>query len=85
MYYRKKPHVIEAQQFNGTFAQARILAEWCNGEAARDPAGLAYVLISTLEGVMQAQSGDYIIKGIKGEFYPCKKDIFELSYEKADA
>ena len=40
--------------------------------------------IVTPEGVMTAQIGDYIIKGIKGEFYPCKPDIFEATYEKVD-
>jgi hypothetical protein len=40
------------------------------------------VVIETLEGNMTADKGDYIIKGIKGEFYPCKPDIFELTYEK---
>jgi hypothetical protein len=40
-----------------------------------------YILIPTLEGTMEAQVGDYIIKGVKGEIYPCKPDIFEATYE----
>ena len=40
-----------------------------------------YIEIETLEGVMRADIGDYIIKGVKGEFYPCKPDIFEATYE----
>jgi hypothetical protein len=44
--------------------------------------GLDYVWVKTLEGVLQASKGDYIIKGIKGEIYPCKPDIFEATYEK---
>lgn len=43
--------------------------------------GNAKLLIPTLEGVMEASEGDYIIKGVKGEFYPCKPDIFEATYE----
>jgi hypothetical protein len=42
------------------------------------------VVIETLEGNMLANKGDYIIKGVKGEFYPCKPDIFEMSYESVD-
>ena len=42
-----------------------------------------YVLIDTLEGLMRAEPGDWIIKGVKGEFYPCKSDIFEATYEPA--
>lgn len=41
-----------------------------------------YIVIETLEGIMKASFGDYIIKGIKGEFYPCKPDIFEATYEE---
>lgn len=43
--------------------------------------GRTYIEIPTLEGIMQANIGDYIIKGVKGEFYPCKPDIFEMTYE----
>ena len=46
------------------------------------PEGRTYIEIPTLEGVMEANIGDYIIKGIQGEFYPCKPDIFEASYEE---
>ena len=48
-----------------------------------DPADGA-LMIRTLEGDMRATPGDYIIKGVKGEFYPCKPDIFEQSYDKAE-
>lgn len=48
---------------------------------AQDKEGNTVMLIETLEGVMIAQQGDYIIKGIKGEIYPCKPDIFEQTYE----
>lgn len=42
----------------------------------------AFCMVQTLEGAMRAEIGDYVIKGIKGEIYPCKADIFELSYDK---
>lgn len=43
---------------------------------------LGYIEIKTLEGYMKASFGDYIIKGVKGEFYPCKPDIFQVTYEE---
>ena len=86
MKYRKKPVVIEARLF--TALSAAEVAEWCYGdlvnddEADQDDVPL-YIAIDTLEGVMQASLGDYIIKGVNGEFYPCKPDIFAKTYEKA--
>ena len=47
-------------------------------------AAAAYVFINTLEGTMYAKVGDWIIRGVKGEFYPCKPDIFEATYEPVD-
>lgn len=87
MKYRKKPIVIEAQQL--TADNASELAKWCGGVQKvmmndRNPwgrRGLVGVTIQTLEGNMLAEFNDYIIKGVQGEFYPCKPDIFEASYE----
>ena len=76
--YRKKPVVIEAMQYTRNGLQAEQVAKWCGGEQT-DEYGL---VIATLEGRMRADYGDWIIKGIKGEFYPCKPDIFEQTYEK---
>ena len=60
------------------------LAAWAGAEYRDHGDGRPGVLlISTLEGVMEAQAGDYIIKGVQGEFYPCRKDIFEVTYERA--
>lgn len=76
MKYRKKPVVIEAIRFNGS-----------NYEEIREFMGRdtlcsdLSVVIPTLEGNMVAQKGDYIIKGVQGEFYPCKPDIFTETYE----
>ena len=75
--YRKKPIVIEARQFN---IPCGTVAEWCGGKAILD-GGTCVLRIETLEGAMNASVGDYIIKGVKGEFYPCKPDIFEATYE----
>lgn len=79
MIYRKKPVEIQAIQY----INSADVHEFC-GEQAREPVGENHMEIVTPEGVMTAQIGDYIIKGIKGEFYPCKPDIFEATYEKVD-
>ena len=85
--YRKKPVVIEAMWFAGTPAQMLGVAAWCGGRARSetkpsDRTDIAYWLdIPTLEGVMRANPGDYIIRGVAGEFYPCKPDIFAATYE----
>jgi len=79
--YRKKPVVIEAVQFNGR--NSADIHEFC-GDKVREPVGKDYLEIETLEGIHIASPGDYIIKGIKGEFYPCKPDIFEQTYEKVE-
>lgn len=75
--YRKKPVVIEAVQF----INSADIHEFCK-DKVREPVGHDYLEIDTLEGIMKASIGDYIIKGVKGEFYPCKPDIFEATYEK---
>ena len=84
MKFRKKPIVIEAVQyvvdniaelkkFAGKDLQVRWLSPTCPN-----------LIIPTLEGDMIANGGDWIIKGMKGEFYPCKSDIFEKTYEKVE-
>lgn len=77
--YRKKPVVIEAVQWNGENVQE--VMDFANS-ALRINEG--YLLIPTLEGIMQAAENDYIIKGVKGELYPCKPDIFERTYERVE-
>lgn len=83
-FYRKKPVVIEARVFDGT----RASVEWCGGVVTYHEAerigGTLYkpsVSIRTLEGEMTGSIGDYIIRGVKGEFYACKPDIFLMTYE----
>ncbi len=84
MKFRKKPVVIEAFRFEGHGFQKT--PKWWQdainiGEVSTQN-GLAK--ITTLEGVMSANVGDWIIKGVKGEIYPCKPDIFYATYEAAD-
>lgn len=78
MKFRKKPVVVEAMQFNGTNS-AEVVA-WSEMEWHHDDVAVA-IKVRTLEGDLWANKGDWIIKGVKGEFYPCKPDIFEASYE----
>lgn len=79
MRYRKKPVVIAAIQWAGdnydtilNFADSQVFI------------GSDGLFVRTLEGNMKASVGDYIIKGVKGEFYACKPDVFELTYEKVE-
>lgn len=79
--YRKKPVVIEAHQWNGL--NRHELAEvfgTIEPFVAVNPLG-ELLFIKTLEGEMRADKGDWIIRGVKGEFYPCKPDIFASTYE----
>lgn len=88
-HYRKKPVVIEAHQWDGTesgiqrikarFPALQTLAK--TGHLRRDE--VTHWRIGTLEGGHEVSKGDWIIKGIKGEFYPCKPDIFAATYEAA--
>lgn len=74
--YRKKPVVIEAVQFFGDTNLQQCL-DFLQGVVA----GGDNLTIHTLEGDMKVSVGDFIIKGVNGEFYPCKPDIFEKTYE----
>ncbi len=91
MEYRKKPVVIEAFKFYvdsipdwfmDKVSSNDIILHNCNYK--RYGIDEAYCEIKTLEGVMIGKGGDYIIKGINGEIYPCKADVFEKTYEPAD-
>jgi len=99
MKYRKKPIEIEAIQFKDfnistiveclefmgkdttvhSIVESAAFHEYCS--MVKKQKGL---IIKTLEGEMKASIGDYIIKGVNGEFYPCKPDIFEKTYEKVE-
>lgn len=85
MRFRKKPVVIEAVQI--PFFE-KGSPEWLwdtpNIIFKREGGRIIEAIISTLEGVMTASSGDWIIQGVKGELYPCKPDIFSASYDLAE-
>lgn len=81
MKYRNKPVVIEAIQWTGK--NANEIAKFADGNAIKEVFDSSFT-IHTLEGTMKASVGDYIIKGVNGEFYPCKPDIFEKIYDKVD-
>jgi hypothetical protein len=95
MKYRKKPVVIEAilleDSYNSIYdavefvynigMETSIIGANATVSDVKEKGGLH---ISTLEGTMKASFGDYIIKGVNGEFYPCKPDIFEKTYEKVE-
>lgn len=88
MKYRKKPVEIEAFQFYVDY-----MPDWFMDKVSDNTVTLyncdfkrysideAYCLIETLEGIHKCNGGDYVIKGVKGELYPCKPDIFEATYE----
>ena len=79
MQYIKKPVVIDAVQFTGTnYSEIR---EFINSEFEIKCNG---IIIRTLEGDHLARPSDYIIKGVKGEFYPCREEIFNLTYDKVE-
>ena len=82
MQYRKKPVVIEAVQWDGRTETANAFIGEAFGSdwEYASPSDLA-IIIPTLEGKMRGEVGDWIIRGVKGEFYPCKPDIFEATYE----
>jgi len=82
--YRKKPVVIEAEQFTDKNKDRAFNFVRCTCSPTQDAAGNPTLTIQTLEGDMVASIGDWIIKGVQGEFYPCKPDIFEQTYETVD-
>jgi len=85
MRFVKKPIVIEAMQFNNDVKGYDILQWANNAQAERGAPFISWkndkMYIPTLEGVMTASPGDWIIRGIAGEFYPCKPAIFDATYE----
>lgn len=88
MKYRKKPVVIEAVRFGGSTTDAVAVKHWMEGNEYRPPtirtSDLRSLTIDTLEGAMEARPGDWIIRGVQGEFYPCKPAIFDATYEPVE-
>ena len=83
-FYVKKPIPVEAVKWTGS--NLREVADFMGTHQPTqewERAKVGPIKIFTLEGVMTANVGDWIIKGVKGEFYPCKPDIFDATYEPA--
>lgn len=82
-YYRKRPVTIEARRLpTDDYDEWCDVVAWCGGRAIdhhEHPTAVA--AIDTLEGTMYAEPGDWVIKGVAGEFYPCKPEVFTASYE----
>ncbi len=84
MKFRKKPVVIEAVQFDPQNKPwPECVKPWPSPKGYQ-PRDCSWGYIETLEGMMHVQAGDWIITGVNGEHYPCKPDIFEKTYEKAE-
>ena len=94
-FYRKKPIVVEADVFPGMDKPWKASSTYIQGDVRRKSLSIVHCkhcdkpmnvhgLIETLEGEHIVCPGDYVIKGINGEFYPCKKDIFMKTYEKVE-
>lgn len=85
MKFRKKPVVIEATQWDETLKTLKTIGckhMSCSGNI-NHPNVCTDLRIETLEGIMRVGKGDWIIKGVQDEYYPCKPDIFDATYEKA--
>lgn len=87
MKFVKKPVVIEAIKWRGEKFETSP-PDWFKDAMYKEPGSVGFVmrwgndiLIETLEGQIKCSPGDWIIRGVKGELYPCKPDIFELTYE----
>ena len=78
--FRKNPIVVEARQLGNTHEEDLDILAWCSGSSHDHPNRCDLYEVPTLEGVMIADMGDWIIKGIKGEFYPVKEEIFKETY-----
>ena len=90
---RKKPVIVQAWQFDPAAAPTDVPSwvslNWWHEEIVPEPMGKRRrgspcLLVPTLEGVMRANIGDWLIRGVQGEVYPCRPDIFEATYECVD-
>ena len=86
MQYKKKPVIVNALKFYDLESGARIL-EWValnSGHASLSCGDVPKLVIHTLEGTMEATVGDWVIRGVAGEFYPCKPAIFDATYDEVE-
>jgi hypothetical protein len=91
--HRKKPVEVEARQWDGTAAGAAPIIDWvlssggtanydCASDGCRGEDEDHVIFIQTLEGRMATSPGDWVIRGVEGEFYPCKDSVFQATYDK---
>lgn len=80
--FRKKPVEIEAHELKWSTDSQEQIIKWSSNQIKKGLNG--GLIIPTLEGNMVANTGDWIIKGVNGEFYPCKPDIFNKTYEPVE-
>lgn len=86
MKYRKKPVIIEALLYQAELGNNRVM-NWLSVQGANVKDWVFFdkeIIIPTLKGDMKVSDGDYIIRDVKGEFYPCKPDIFASTYEEVN-
>lgn len=83
--YRKKPVEIQAMQWKGDNAKEGVCKFMGGCDCLSDCAAMEPIVIDTLEGEMTCNVDDWIIRGVKGEFYPCKPDIFAATYEPVES
>lgn len=85
--YRKRPLVIEAARWDGEKLDGvlprKVLGDEYYYGCCHEDGMLFDLMVKTLEGVMTCEVGDWLIRGIKGEYYPCKDEVFQLTYEEA--
>ena len=79
--YRKKPVEIEAMKVAKPWTTLRAFAPEATFVTEANGRSVAFVTVKTLEGTMRAELGDYLIRGVEGELYPCKPSIFEATYD----
>jgi len=82
--FRKKPVVVEAMLFTDETKDQVLNFIKCNAYPSRNSNGEPTLVIQTLEGEMTTELGNWVIRGVKGEFYPCKPDIFERTHEPVE-
>lgn len=83
--FRKKPVEIEAMRVASPYS---AVTAWCGGQVLKGGISgnkVVGIFIDTLEGTMRAEIGDWIIRGVQGEFYPCKPDIFAQTYDEVQS
>lgn len=80
-FYRKRPVEVEAVQWHGESNCLEVF-KFLGMEHADDEMDHSVIYIDTLEGVMEVHPGDWVIRGVQGEYYPCKSEIFAATYDE---